>query len=101
MANYSSYESSSFSSGGGANVADAAFNQADINSDGRVDLGEFRQFLGKSFNCNVCICIDNNYYSFKDKTLVLAPVVLVLQASNHLHLKHQVLVLAVLVVVGR
>ena len=41
MANYS-YQSSSFSSGGGA---DAAFNAADANSDGRVDLGGCRSFL--------------------------------------------------------
>ncbi len=48
MANYS-YESSSYSSGGGAGggVAEAAFQQADANSDGRVDLGEFRNFLGE------------------------------------------------------
>jgi hypothetical protein len=44
MANYS-YQSSSQSSGGGA---DAAFQQADANRDGRVDLGEFRSFLGKT-----------------------------------------------------
>ena len=47
MANYS-YESSSFSSGGGAASANDAFQQADINNDGRVDLDEFRSFLGKS-----------------------------------------------------
>jgi hypothetical protein len=29
-------------------AADAAFSQADINRDGRVDLGEFRQFLGQN-----------------------------------------------------
>jgi Ca2+-binding EF-hand superfamily protein len=43
MANYS-YQSSSFSSGGGA---DSAFQQADANNDGRVDLGEFRNFVGQ------------------------------------------------------
>ena len=49
MANYS-YESSSFSSSsGGAGGADAAFQQADANQDGRVDLGEFRNFVGKVF----------------------------------------------------
>ena len=46
MANYS-YQSS-YSSGGGLDGADAAFNSADVNRDGRVDLGEFRSFLGKS-----------------------------------------------------
>lgn len=46
MANYS-YESSSFSSGGSAGGADAAFQQADANNDGRVDLSEFRNFVGK------------------------------------------------------
>jgi hypothetical protein len=47
MANYS-YESSSYSSGGGGgNVAEAAFQQADANSDGRVDINEFRNFLGE------------------------------------------------------
>ncbi len=55
MANYS-YESSSYSSGGGAGVADAAFQQADANQDGRVDLGEFRNFVGKLFFCrSVCL----------------------------------------------
>jgi len=29
-------------------VADAVFNQADLNKDGRVDLGEFRNFLGQA-----------------------------------------------------
>ena len=29
-------------------VADAVFNQADLNKDGQVDLGEFRQFLGQN-----------------------------------------------------
>ena len=38
-----SYSYQSYSSGGGA---DGAFQQADANSDGRVDLGEFRNFLG-------------------------------------------------------
>ena len=46
MANYS-YQASSYSSGGGAGGADAAFQQADSNRDGRVDIGEFRNFLGK------------------------------------------------------
>jgi hypothetical protein len=56
MANYS-YQS--YSSGGGGG-ADAAFNAADANSDGRVDLGEFRNFLGMSFFfIAVCIVIDN------------------------------------------
>ena len=42
------YQSSSQSSGGGG-AMDGAFQQADANRDGRVDLGEFRSFLGKSF----------------------------------------------------
>ena len=48
MANYS-YQSSSYSSGGGAGGAggDSAFQQADSNRDGRIDLGEFRNFLGR------------------------------------------------------
>ena len=47
MANYS-YESSSYSSNnGGFGVADAAFQQADANRDGRLDINEFRNFLGK------------------------------------------------------
>ena len=41
MASYS-YQSSS-SSGGGA---DGAFQQADANRDGRVDINEFRNYLG-------------------------------------------------------
>jgi hypothetical protein len=45
-----SYESSSYSSSGGAGGADAAFQQADTNQDGRVDLGEFRNFVGKFFS---------------------------------------------------
>lgn len=45
MSGYS-YQSSSYSSGGGGG-ADAAFNAADTNNDGRVDLGEFRSFIGK------------------------------------------------------
>ena len=45
MANYS-YQSSSFSSGGGPG-GDTAFQQADSNRDGRLDLGEFRNFLGR------------------------------------------------------
>ncbi|CAF4024582.1 unnamed protein product, partial [Rotaria magnacalcarata] len=43
----SSFESSSFSSGGGGG-ADSAFQQADVNGDGRVDINEFRNFLGQS-----------------------------------------------------
>jgi hypothetical protein len=56
MANYG-FQSSSSSSGGGASGADAIFQQVDANSDGRVDLGEFRNFLGKMtfFNCGVCM----------------------------------------------
>jgi hypothetical protein len=56
MANYG-FQSSSYSSGGGASGADAVFQQVDANSDGRVDLGEFRNFLGKMtfFNCGVCM----------------------------------------------
>ena len=47
MANYS-YQSASYSSGGGGGGnADAVFQQADVNQDGRIDLGEFRNFLGK------------------------------------------------------
>ena len=48
MANYS-YQSSSYGSSGGgaAAVADSEFQQADINSDGRLDIGEFRRFIGK------------------------------------------------------
>ena len=49
MANYS-YQSSSYSSGG--NGGDAAFQQADANSDGRIDLNEFRNFLGKN-DCQI------------------------------------------------
>lgn len=45
MANYS-YQSSSYSSGGGAAAVDAAFDQADANHDGRIDFAEFRNFLG-------------------------------------------------------
>ena len=57
MANFA-YESSSFSSGGGAGGADAAFQQADANNDGRVDLGEFRNFVGKSLlSCSARILI--------------------------------------------
>lgn len=45
----SSYESSSFSSGSGGaagfDVVGAAFNQADANKDGRIDAGEFNQFI--------------------------------------------------------
>jgi hypothetical protein len=44
MANYS-YQSSGYSSGVGA---DAAFNAADTNSDGQLDLGEFSNFVGMS-----------------------------------------------------
>jgi hypothetical protein len=44
MANYSYQSSSNFGGGG----ADVAFQQADANSDGRVDLGEFRSFLGQN-----------------------------------------------------
>ncbi|CAF4917345.1 unnamed protein product, partial [Rotaria sp. Silwood2] len=29
-------------------AADAIFNQADLNQDGRVDLGEFRNYLGQN-----------------------------------------------------
>lgn len=49
MANYS-YESSSYSSSSGGAAggsAESAFNQADANNDGRVDLNEFRNFLGR------------------------------------------------------
>ena len=48
MANYS-YQSASYgSSGGGTAVADSEFQQADSNSDGRLDIGEFRRFIGKA-----------------------------------------------------
>lgn len=50
MANYS-YQSS-YSSGGGAGGAGGAFQQADANNDGRVDLGEFRSFLGMFSGCS-------------------------------------------------
>ncbi|CAF3406455.1 unnamed protein product, partial [Rotaria socialis] len=45
MAGYS-FQSSS-SSGGGA---DSAFQQADANGDGRVDINEFRNFLGQNLS---------------------------------------------------
>jgi hypothetical protein len=46
MANYS-YQSSSYSSGGGGGDAEAAFQEADANRDGRLDINEFRNFLGE------------------------------------------------------
>jgi Ca2+-binding EF-hand superfamily protein len=46
MANYS-YQSSSYSSNGASGGADGAFQQADANQDGRIDLNEFRNFLGR------------------------------------------------------
>jgi len=58
MANYS-YQSGG---AGGAGGVEAAFNSADLNQDGRVDLGEFRNFLGKSifFSIIVYVSINNN-----------------------------------------
>jgi len=54
------------------------------------------------------VYIDNNYYYFKDKTLVavavavfLVSVLAALQAMNHLHSNHQVLVLVVLLAVTK
>lgn len=107
MANYS-YQQSSYSSGGGAG-ADSAFSQADSNQDGRVDLNEFRNFIGKLFKFWCMYIIDNKYYYLKDKTLVpvealvtvqpLVSVEQVLQATNHLHSNHQAPDLVVLLVV--
>jgi hypothetical protein len=45
MTNYS-FQSSSFGSGGGG-AAENIFEQADVNHDGRLDLGEFRSLIGK------------------------------------------------------
>jgi len=54
MASFSQSASSSF-----GNPADAAFNSADINRDGRVDLNEFRSFIGKPIFFSVVVfCID-------------------------------------------
>ncbi|UJR33197.1 hypothetical protein I4U23_020652 [Adineta vaga] len=47
MANYQ-YQSSSYSSNGGAGGADATFQQADTNRDGTLDINEFRNFLGQN-----------------------------------------------------
>jgi hypothetical protein len=57
MASFSQSASSSF-----GNPADAAFNSADINRDGRVDLNEFRSFIGKPiFFQSLCfVSINNN-----------------------------------------
>ena len=94
MANYA-YQSSSYSSGGGA---DAAFNAADVNSDGRVDLGEFRNFVGR-FSFQSLLVITNDYYYFQDKTSAAVLVmVLVHHHSNH-HRMVVVLVSALVVLV--
>ncbi len=58
--------------------ADAAFNQADANRDGRVDLGEFRNFVGKSIL--VLIDINESHHNhcrffLQDKILVLVVLV--------------------------
>jgi hypothetical protein len=62
MANYS-YQSSNLSSGGGGSSSvEAAFNAADANRDGRVDINEFRSFIGKSIFLSIiaCVSINNN-----------------------------------------
>ena len=42
----SGYQSYSGSTGSNIDIANAAFNAADLNKDGLIDANEFRQFLG-------------------------------------------------------
>ena len=63
MANYS-YQSASYGSsgGGGASaVADSEFQQADSNSDGRLDIGEFRRFIGKVVPVVLHACSEDTF----------------------------------------
>jgi hypothetical protein len=48
MASSYSYDASYSSGGAAGGTADSVFNQVDANRDGRVDLGEFRNFVGQN-----------------------------------------------------
>jgi hypothetical protein len=84
MTNYS-FQSSSFGSGGGG-AAENIFEQADVNHDGRLDLGEFRSLIGKPIFWNkMCVHIVDTYYYFQEKILVGVVLVVVQAASNRHH----------------